>query len=309
LDKAIFFNFCFFFFFFEVITMVTKTAPDLNALREELELKKKDLSTLKSEFQEKNSAKELIYQELHQSQGLVKNLRASVEGLRKERDEFTKEVRNLKKKREILNKSVREKSTVKRSHEEKKDSISTDSKVVNPREIIKEIERIEKKIETEVMAFTAEQKLRKELKELKKQHAKVKDLQVLFKEANEAATNFSTARRDAQSAHKEIQKKAQDSQDKHNQIGEVYDKIKAIQIKEKPLVESYKKAKLECSELRTKMDEVQFRIKQLSGLFNEQESKTNTIHAKKRTQDVREKMKQGKKLSTEDILAFQAMKD
>ena len=60
---------------------------------------------------------------------------------------------------------------------------------------------------------------------------------------------------------------------------------------------------------KKELDSLQARIKELGGILQEEEEKSFQQIAREKTEEVKEKMKKGKKLSTEDILAFQAMKD
>ena len=65
----------------------------------------------------------------------------------------------------------------------------------------------------------------------------------------------------------------------------------------------------EIDEVKKEVDELQARVTVLSKLFKDEEEKSFKTKVKEKTAEVREKMKKGKKLSTEDILAFQATKD
>ena len=159
------------------------------------------------------------------------------------------------------------------------------------------------------MPFSAEKKISKKLKELKVAYAKVKEAGIVLEEIQSVSADFSGKRKKAQESHHEVQKKAQESQERHQEIQKLYDAMKGLREEEKPLAKKYFDLKKVYEETRSKLNALQKEVTELSGKVNEQEEKSYNTMAREKKAEVKEKMKKGKKLSTEDILAFQAMKD
>jgi len=131
----------------------------------------------------------------------------------------------------------------------------------------------------------------------------------VWKEVNTVTADFSQARREAQDAHHSIQGKAQQSQQRHEQLMVLVEEIKKLRDQQKPLEDKGKAQKATIEEMKKKLDELTARVDELGKLFQEDDTRSYTQKAKERTAEVQEKLKKGKKLSTEDILAFQALKD
>ena len=67
--------------------------------------------------------------------------------------------------------------------------------------------------------------------------------------------------------------------------------------------------KVEYETSKKGVDKLQARVTVLSRLFKDEEEKSFKTKVKEKNAEVQDKLKKGKKLSTEDILAFQATKE
>jgi uncharacterized coiled-coil DUF342 family protein len=282
--------------------------PSEKELREELQEKKKDVVTLRQQLSSLSEEKRNQFQSMKGLRDKIRSHNVNIRSFKKERDDLTDEVRSLKKERDVLNKVTKEKSGLKRDIDERKKQAGPEVRG-NPRRIKEEIRQIETKIETEVMSFTKEQQLTKRVKELKIQYKELASLEGVWKEASAITADFSQARRKAQDVHLLIQKKADDSQEKHEQIVKHLETLKALRKEEKPLAEKESELHVKLGNLKRDLDAAQKRITEINKLLNQEEEKSYNQIAKEKTAEVEEKMKKRKKLSTEDILAFQSTKE
>ncbi len=283
-------------------------------LRQEFVQKKKELLTLRSQLNEIHTQKESIFHQLRATRDKIRARSSQISKLKQERDSLTGEVKQLKNEREKLHVQVQEKSFVKKEVDEKQKQFQGPSTYQeSPGQLKRQIDALERKIETEVMAFTKEQQLTKTLKEMRARYKEIQQKQqaktAVLKEANTINADFSQVRREAHETHKLVQDKAQQSQQRHEQLTTLVEEIKALRVEEKPLEAKIKEYRTKMDELKKTLDENSKRVDELAKLFQEEEQKSFKDRAKEKTVEVQEKLKKGKKLTTEDILAFQALKD
>lgn len=279
---------------------------NLPELKSEFQDKKKELSETRSKLSQLNQDKEKSFSELNELKKKIREKISSINALKKERDSLTDEVKKLKEERSKLNDEVREKATLKKEVEKKKEEVLSHGIKESPGKLKRMIEQMETKIETEVMPFDKEKELNKRIKELKEEYKKVAHLGEVWKEVNSTTADFSQKRRMAQQSHHNIQDKAQQSQQKHEAILKLYDEVKALREQEKPLSEKALQLKSEYEKLKKDLELQQKRTGELSKIFEAEQAKDFKVRVQEKTAEVKEKMKKGKKLSTEDILAFQA---
>lgn len=291
-------------------------------LRDEFQQKKRDLSLWRSQITAISTEKEKTYHALKSVQNTIRTLIDTIKNCKEERDKLTSQVKSLKGEREKLNLAVKEKADEKKKVVQKREEITTKlTKLTpstkstrfepsqNPAQIKAHIAALERTIETEVMPFSEEKKLTKKIKELQTQYKKMEELGGLWKEVHAVAADFSQTRRVAEETHHNVQVLAQESQKKHEEMRSLYEQLKSARTQEKPLKDNYLDLKKKFEELRKQGEEISKRVQELSKVFQEEEGKSFRHIAEQKKAQVQEKLKKGKKLSTEDILAFQASKE
>ncbi len=282
--------------------------PNLEMQREEFERKKKELSGIRVKLRDLHEQKEETFQKSKALREKMRALNSRIKGLKESRDVLTKQVKETKSERDKLNIVVKEKASFKKEADQKKQSLA--GKVgppESPRQIKEQIRRLETKLETEVMPFPKEQQLTKMLKELKARYKEMAVVEEAWKEVNTTAADFSEARRKAQELHHEVQKLAEGSQEKHEQVNQLYEELKKARGEEQPLAEKHLQLKVEYAQKKKELAEISARVDELAKLFHEEKEKSFRSKVREKTEEVKEKIKQRKKLSTEDILAFQAL--
>lgn len=283
-------------------------SANVQTVRKEYLTKKQEVSSLKSTLHALNTEKEAAFRELKILRDKISVHTARIQELKMQRNSMTGQVKKLKGERDQLNQVVKEKAQAHHVVDQKKKDMGDSSTFrESPHKLKMEIARLERKIETEVMPFTKEQELNKKIKELKATYKKFTVAADASKEANATRVEFSESRRKAQDVHQQVQDLAQQSQDVHVGINTLYDEIKKWREEEREVAEKYLRLKEEFFQTKQKQEELSKQLDAFSSQLKEHDENSFKSRVRERTAEVQEKMKKGKKLSTEDILAFQAM--
>lgn len=279
-------------------------------LRSEFRNKKKEAARLRSKLNIINREKKVAFQAVKSLRDKISSKAARIKTLREERDQLTKQVRELKEKRNVLNLAVKEGAPEKKRAEQKKSEILEKMDLrENPLKLKAKIEQLELEIETEVMPFSREQQLTKKIKELKAKKKELEKQGDTWKEIEKFSADFAAQRKQAQEVHYEVQRKAEESQEKHERIVQLVKEVKNLRKEEQPLAEKHLELKVKYSQVKEELDEILKRVNELAKIFRDEEKKSFKKRVKEKTAEVKRKIKKGKKLSTEDILAFQAMNE
>ncbi|MEW5896311.1 MAG: hypothetical protein AB1668_01340 [Nanoarchaeota archaeon] len=277
-------------------------------LRKEFYQKKKELSELRSRLNTFGSQKEEAYRQLKAYREKTSSRRDRIRGLRAERDRLTRQVKELKKERDERNVLAKEKSAARKEVDQKRKELLEQVDVgESPAKIRMLIRKLEEKIETEVMPFPHEQQLRKKIKELEAEYKQVEALGEAWKSVNTAAANFAESRRQAEEIHHQVQDLAEQSQAKHEQLVSLLKEGKEYKGEEKLLAEKYLQLKAKFEQAKKEFKEAAVNVDELGKILGEEDKKKFRQKVREKTAEVKEKIRKKKKLSTEDILAFQAM--
>ncbi len=175
-------------------------------LNKEINTLRGDLSSLNSQKHEKFKVKDELSKKIV---GLI----TDVKKLRIERDALTDEVKKLKEKRSELNKELNGMvSAIKEVNKEKKATQKKLGIKKDPTQLKKEIDKLDEKVETEVLSFDQEQRIMKQIKELKKTYSASHSASKLWDSSNEKSKEIKQKRLAADEVHKLIQQKAKESQ-------------------------------------------------------------------------------------------------
>lgn len=290
--------------------MISNSHRDVE-LREDLKEKRKELSTLRSQLRFIYDQKEAQYQQLHSIRASLKSCLTQINSLKSERDQFTNKVKELKQQRDTFNTLTKDKVTINEEATQKKKDLSGKMDIKgdqgNPREIKSLIQKMEHQLETEVMPFPKEEKLRKHVKGLQAQLKKIVELQEAWKISAATATEAAEVRHKAQQLHREVQATAGLSQQKHQLVNSLYEQIKQLREQEKPILEKYQELRDQYQLVKSKIQQIRPQVEELSKNFNDKAEKSFKEQIKEKTAQVTEKIKKREKLNIDDILAFQAL--
>ncbi len=281
--------------------------PESDELRKEFSRKKQESVSIRAQLQALSTEKEPLFRQLKILRDKIQVKITQIAELKRERDQRTSQVKQVKQEREKLNLLMKEKAGEKKKVEEKKQVLLEKAVVPqNPHRLKVQIEQLERKIETEVMPFEQEKRIRKQIKELQVLYKQAELVGGMWREVKAVTSDFVQSRHLAQDSHHKVQDLAQQSQQKHEEMNKVYEDVKLLRAEEKPLLEKYQQLRKQQEELKKTLLAVQARVAELSKVFQEDEGTDFRSKVREKKAAVQDKLKKGKKLSMDDILAFQA---
>src|SRR3989344_6571096 len=147
------------------------------AIYEKLDGLKKSVSELRHQLDAINKQKEESFKKKKEISDKIRSLIGDIKTSRSSRNEFSKQVADSKEKRKEFNHELHQKiEEAKKINKERQDIAKKHKIKGDPARLKEEIERLEKKIETEALPFEKEQKIMKEIKEKKKVYDDVKKI-------------------------------------------------------------------------------------------------------------------------------------
>jgi uncharacterized coiled-coil DUF342 family protein len=254
-----------------------------------------------------NEQKEAAYQEL---QELSKNIGAAIRELkerRTKRNDLTQLAQDQKVVRKELSRIIKEKiAEVKALRSKRGDKVvkASDSKE-SPGKLRMEISKLEHKLEISAMDFTEEQKLTKILKEKKAALGKIAGDSDLDRTIRTLSKDIDKLKKESDVAHEQVTAAAKESQEHHEAILTLSKNIEDWKKRETELQEQYGKLK---DELNANRSDLPTKKQPKKQQHVQQNSAADEAVLKEKVAEVEQKVKDKKKLTTEDLLAFQANK-
>ena len=244
-------------------------------LRTELQKKRSEVSLLRSRLEAAYNQKEERFHQLLSVRNEIRSTISSISSLKNERDQLSVKVKDLKGQRDQFHAVVKEKAVVKKNIDEQKKGLLEKMDVkTNPAEIKSAIAKMEHRLETEVMPFENEEKIRKRIKELQLEQKRLGLVGDLWKNINAVAADFSEARRKAEEFHHQVQETADLSQKKHELLNPSYEKLKQLREQEKLLAAQHLQLKEQYQQDREELEKNLSRVKELSKTFSDSEKKS-----------------------------------
>lgn len=292
------------------------------------EISQEKVGTLRNDLKQLHTEKEAWFEKKRQLSSQVGKLINEIKEKRALRDQLTKDVQDAKIQRKKLNQTIRQKiESIKVMHTQKgklpKQPAGKDGKdagVINPNKLLKEIEELQYKIETEGMTFESEQKVMKLIKEKKALYEDSKQFKELFKDIRTLSKEIDDLKKESDQIHEQIQTKAVDSQKFHEEMITTSKQIDQLKHDEKEATEKFLEFKAKYAELSKQLRDVlsetgaiktHVRAKEQAiqdKLEQEQERKRKS-NLKEQEAAVRKKIASGQTLTTEDLYIFQNMSD
>ncbi|MFH0869822.1 MAG: hypothetical protein V1866_02085, partial [archaeon] len=240
---------------------------------------------------------------------LIRNIKA----LKRERDSFTAQVRETKQKRDSLRTTLREKIALfKRASEDKKDLLKKSSVKTPPDVIRATIAKMEMRIETEGMSFDKEQKLMKQIKEIRKQLDEAKEIDAVYSEARKLSKEIREIKNELDICSMNVKNFAAQSQAKHEEMLALSKQVDELMAKENEHKEKFQKYKDEFTEVNAKLKEKLPQMSILKGKINTEKTESRKKkreeiekELKEKGTKVQEKIRRREKLTTKDLLVFQ----
>ncbi len=154
----------------------------------------------------------------------------------------------------------------------------------------------------------------KVINELKKSYDEVKKLSATWEKAHVLSKEIEELKKQSDSAHKELQTKAKESQQKHETLIATSDEVKKLSKDEKDAFDKFIDAKKKFTIINQELKTELIAINELQDKIGEAKEEHVSKHRneerdklKEMGQTVQEKLRSGKKLTTEDLLVMQEL--
>jgi|SRR3989338_197912 len=272
-----------------------------------------DISELKKKVNSLNEEKEKLYREQTELRKRTREEVDSIKLLKSETDEYNTETTELRNKRDSENKRVRSLIEKIKELREKKKLILKKYDIKDPERVHKKIEELESKIETEALSPSQEKKLMKEINTLKKIFGKDSELERVMKEIKEVSKMLDESKAKGDECHnklQEIRKKGG-----YKGFKKISKTITELRKNHKEVYDKFLKTKQQYhqsnKELKDKLKQVNDTRKKERVKKEKEKEKTdslNVIKLHELAKEVEAKLKKKQKITTDDLLAFQAQK-
>jgi len=272
-----------------------------------------EVRDLRKQLAEINIEKESAYQKKEQLYGKIRDQITTITKSKSQRNTLSGQVRENKRKRDALNKSIQDKINEAKGISKEKSDIQKKFNIKNdPSKLKEQITLLEQKIETEVMSFKNEQAIMKKIKEFKKQYKESRKISDTWDKLHKVNAEITELKTEANQLHRKVQDSAAESQEHHKEMITVSKDIDSIRDDQKKQQNEYithkkefdkfnlqLKAKLmEINEINKKLDVHRLQVSKIK-----KEKVELTLAEKQR--EVESKIKSRKKLTTEDLLVLQ----
>lgn len=285
---------------------------------------RKEIVEIKEKLSKLHEEKEALFAKREQVSNKIRSLISNIKGQKIERNTLTDSVKSVKDERDKLNEEIRTRIAELKKLRASAPKTTPASQSSNPRDrmrdspgfLRKQIEKLENDIEHEVMSFDKEQKLMKQIKDMKKKLSEMQSGGEVWDKIRKLSKEVDALKKVADEKHKVIQDAAKGSQAKHEGVLGVSKEIDDLKEQEKKLHEEFLAKKEEYTNLNEEYkklagiqsDEVHEKRKKRQ----EEEAQEHAQEMKKLAQrraDVELKLKRGEKLTTEDIIILQSVDD
>ncbi|MFH1133318.1 MAG: hypothetical protein V1735_02430 [Nanoarchaeota archaeon] len=283
-----------------------ETHKEITQLREEI-------GELKDKLDVINKEKEHWFLKKEEISVQIRDKITSIKAAKTQRNTLTKKVSDVKDLRKLLNDQIRDKiEGIKKLNTEKDEVQKKFNITKDPVMIQRDIDRLEFRIETEALSFEREQDSMKKIKELKSQLKESKAVSGVWDRVHSLSKEIDDLKRKATDEHRKIQNLAKESQVQHEIMLELSKDIDDIKAKEEEYYKKFFDLKQQFVELNNQLKEKMAKQKDLHNRLDADraEDKEKRLVEEEKTLEqknieVEEKIKKGKKLTTEDLLIFQ----
>ncbi|MDO8642628.1 MAG: hypothetical protein Q7R76_03515 [Candidatus Woesearchaeota archaeon] len=289
------------------------TREEQNKLFGQMDECKKTVSQLRGQLISLNDKKRAAFMKKDEVSNKIRALISEVKSARSERDKLTHLVHESKGRRKDLQADVRVKiEEIQKLNKEKQDLIHKHNLSDDPSRIKKEIDDLDYKIETEALSPSEEKQVMKIIKEKKKIYEEAKGLSSIFEKIHALSKEIEKAKYKCDETHKKIQSRAANSQEKHQTMVETVKGLDELRTKEKEAGKKFFAVRKEFDEVNDQLQIKLMELGQMQSQVGAIKKETFQLHKKKenatltqKKQAVEQKLKQKKKLTTEDIIAMQ----
>lgn len=284
---------------------INKHISEMNSLKSEVKEWRMKLNGLDNRKEDLFRDKRKIGSDIYSR---IKNSKEN----RNKRDSLTGVVKNTKMSKEEIEARINvlenEIKTLKDDRKKLLDKLG----VEDPIRLKKNIKGLEFKIETEGLTFEKEKEMMKVLSKMKKQYESSKSVGNMEKQIDIKFREIRELRQELDITKKIVQHSAKESQKHHVEMIESSKEIDELRKKEAEIDEKIDSIKKEMHGITEELDKRNAKIDELRNLLHdsnvqlkEDVDKQNKEILRHKDEEVKEKLKTGKKLTTEDLLILQ----
>jgi len=279
--------------------------------KEEQELIKKlkdiksEIYNLRTKLNELNKEKEIWYSKKESLKNEIKESVKNIKNIKNISDNTTKTINEYKNGRDNYNRKIKELiKEIKKLYEEKKEIFSK-LKIKDPIRIKRDIERLEESIEIEAFSFDKETKIMKKIKDLKKIYQESSQATELLDKIDNISKEIDNTRNKAEEYHKKLIDSIKGNRESFNSFMELSKRISNLNKLQQDAFEKFIGYKKEFAKANNMLKEklLESRVIQ-NKLIVEKEEEKKSLQERQRD-IVEQKIKAKKKITTEDLLAFQ----
>ncbi len=269
-----------------------------------------EVSNLRVQLREINEKKEYWFTRKENLKKDINNLIAKIKEIKSQNEIKKKEVQELKSQRDKYNSMVQELiSQIKKINDEKAKAVKDYNIKLDPIKIQQKINELEKKVEIEAN-FEREKKLMEEIKKLKRVYYESSKIFEIANQANKVHKQIIDAKKKANEFHKQIQESAKDPF--YNVFIELSKKITETKTLQEQAFQTFIDYKNKYAKHNVDLKKNIDTLEMLNRVLNKnkevkklKELEKNRKIINEKTKLVEEKIKNKKKLTTEDLLVLQ----
>ena len=289
------------------------TEKEKKDLFRKLDEKRREISALRSSLNQIDEQKEQWFDKKNTYSKEISELIKQVKKNKEDRNSLTNQVKKDKEIRTESNNLARKKIEELGNLNKEKEEVSKKHNIkVNPYQIKEEIGRLETKIETEVISFEREKKIMDKIRELKKKYNEAKKISDVWAKTNALSKEIDGLKKNAREMHQKIQNRAVESQKKHEDVIKYSHEIDELKKKEEEAFTKFIEFKKKFNEINEQLKARLLEMNQINEIAykhklevkKEKQEKEEEL-LKNKEELIEEKIKAGKKLTTEDLLIFQ----
>lgn len=286
--------------------------PEIKNLMNELNSLKSEVKDLRIKLNNLDRKKEDLFREKRKIGSDIYSRIKNAQDNKHKRDSLTGVVKNTKLTKEEMESRVNVLDAEITKLKEEKRKMLEKLGVGDPMMLKRSIKALEFKIETEGLTFEKEKEMMKVLSKMKKQFEGTKSINDVSRQLDNKFAEIRDLRQQLDMTKKIVQHSAKESQKHHveliesskeidelkNKEADFEDKIGAIKAEMHSITEDLDKRNVKMDELRKTLHENNVQLK-------EDVDKANQEILRHKDEEVQEKLKKGKKLTTEDLLILQ----
>ncbi|HLC86829.1 MAG TPA: hypothetical protein VJH65_00945 [Candidatus Nanoarchaeia archaeon] len=267
-------------------------------------IEKANIAELRVKLNSINKEKEVWFKKKEDLKLDINKLVSQIKEFKSKRDKANISVSELKKQRDTYNSQVKSLiSQLKTLNKEKYSVLKKYNIKVDPAKIIEKINSLERQVETEVN-FKKEQKLMEEIKKLKRAYDQVAEVNEVVKKTTKIENEFKEAKRKADDIHNKIRLLTKD--DDYINFIDMSKKINDLKKEQEEAFNKFISYKNEYLKVQNQIDDLM--PKKPVYIEKKQDRSIKDIF-KEKYRAIEEKLRQKKKLTTEDIITLQGKMD